>query len=417
MGRILQAIPLLADGRARLTSVSVARVGVKPGRLFHTLYRIELETDAGMIETRAWAALLRADQPASQVYRKAMRVPQRDAPPWCQPSWSLERSTGVHDSPPLLLQLFPWDYRLPTLPLALDPERVRASLDHTRLQSCATAGYWPGVRCQICYQQQDGERVIYGKVFSHGAGEAAGRSLAAIAQRLRDAGADTLTIPRVYGYLPALDLLMTGPVEGDPLPDLLHGGAGGGILARVATALALFHSLSVPEVERRFRPADDLAVVQPWVALVGAVFPSLARALATARAALERGFPDGENTCPVLVHRDFYDKQVVVGSSRIGMLDLDTVCLGDGEIDVANFCAHLLLRAIKKEGSPFERTLAVRQEFLEAYRQLRPTTEMRLVTWYLASALLRLGCVYAMRPWRHALAPRLIEASRRALEA
>jgi Ser/Thr protein kinase RdoA (MazF antagonist) len=156
--------------------------------------------------------------------------------------------------------------------------------------------------------------------------------------------------------------------------------------------------------------------VKSWIALVGDVYPNLAPALSAALGVLERRLPVVGVTRASLVHRDFYDKQVLIGAAAIGLLDLDTACLGDGEIDVANFCAHLALRALQSH-TAIDAFLPLQQQFVQAYRGLRPTTNMRLVSWYLASALLRLACIYALRPRWHTLAPRLIEESSRVLNA
>ena len=99
-----------------------------------------------------------------------------------------------------------------------------------------------------------------------------------------------------------------------------------------------------------------------------------------------------------------------------GFLDLDTVCQGDGEIDVGNFCAHLVLRALQA-GSSTEAAERLGEMLVASYRTARPAADPRRVAWYRASALLRLACVYALRPWWHGLAPALIDESRRALEA
>jgi aminoglycoside phosphotransferase (APT) family kinase protein len=126
--------------------------------------------------------------------------------------------------------------------------------------------------------------------------------------------------------------------------------------------------------------------------------------------------PAADRTRASLVHRDFYDKQILVAPAGIGLLDLDTTCLGDGEIDVANFCAHLRLRSLQWHDSA-EAWAPFAARFVAVYRACRPRTDMRRVRWYLASALLRLACLYALRPSWHALAPRLVEESRQALRA
>jgi len=401
MRQLLGAIPLLADGDARLTAISLDRLWVKPGRHFHASYRVALATEAGPYETHACAGLRRSERELS---------PLRQSRPPGPASWDLERAAIRVESPPLSLALFPWDARLPTLPLALDPERVAAALGGVRLRRCSVAGYWPGIRCQLRYEGAETPGTIYGKVFPEGAGHAIALAQAAVA---RHAAEMPFAIPRVRAYLPGLNLLLTEPVEGEPLPDLLPD-ATPALMERVATALAGFHALPAADVERRFGPADDLAIVHSWVDLIGALFPGLVAPLAGALGAVHRRFPPDATAPPALVHRDFYDKQVLVGASRIGLLDLDTMCQGDGEIDVGNFSAHLVLRALQA-GAGAESAAPLAEALIGAYRAARPAADPHRIAWYRSAALLRLACVYALRPWWHALAPVLLDESRRAL--
>jgi len=155
-------------------------------------------------------------------------------------------------------------------------------------------------------------------------------------------------------------------------------------------------------------------VVGPWVSLVGGVFPDLAVKLEWCLSALREGAPGDDPGRPSLVHRDFYDKQILVTPARIGLLDLDTVCLGDPEIDVANFCAHLRLRSLQKYSSCAS-AVPLAAAFLAAYAACQPRTDVSRVRWYLASTLLRLACLYSLRPAWRALAPRLLDESREAL--
>ncbi|TMB13003.1 MAG: hypothetical protein E6J71_23405 [Deltaproteobacteria bacterium] len=407
MRDLLGAIPLLADGTAGLSALSLDRLWVKPGRHFHASYRVTLATEAGPCEMRASAALLRADREPADFRPRALRGTRPPRPA----GWDVDRATARVDSPPLQLALFPWDARLPTLPLALDPARVEATLGSVRLRSCSVAGYWPGVRCQLRYERRDAPGAVYGKVFPDGAGGAIALAQEAVT---RHAAETPFAMPRVRAYLPQLNLLLTDPVEGEPLLDLLRTAPTGELMARVATALAAFHALPRDTIERRFGPADDLAVVRSWVGLIGALFPRLASPLESALAALERHVPPDGTATPALVHRDFYDKQVLVGPSRIGLLDLDTVCQGDGEIDVGNFSAHLVLRAVQG-GAGAETAEPLAEALVAAYRAERPTADPHRIGWYRGAALLRLACVYALRPWWHALAPVLLDGSRQSL--
>ena len=410
MRRRLEAIPVFAEGLGRLASVSFERLWAKPGRHFHVSYRVTVERDDESAEMLASAGLMRPDETAADLFAAALGVPKptRLAHAGCW--WSASLSTAVIETPPALVQLFPWDRRLPTLALAFDPSSLESEASLPSIHACTLAGYWPGIRCNVRYECGAERRVLYGKVLPAGTVTTAAALQTAVSRAVD--GVDALSVPRMYGQVSRLNLLLTEPVDGVPLQGGLRRRKD--VLARVATALAAFHGVHVPLVERRFGPRDDLAVVEPWVSLVTAVFPPLAGIFEVRLADLQEAAPGDDPRRATLVHRDFYDKQVLVTGARIGLLDLDTVCLGDAEIDVANFCAHLRLRELQKDGSAAA-AISLVQHFIAAYVACRTATDPNRVRWYQASALLRLACLYALRPAWHALAPRMLEESRKAL--
>ena len=61
------------------------------------------------------------------------------------------------------------------------------------------------------------------------------------------------------------------------------------------------------------------------------------------------------------------------------------------------------------------KTAELRERFLAAYGARGAGMDPQRTRWYLASTLLRLACIYALRPPWHTLAPRLCRESRRAL--
>ena len=413
MRDVLARIPLFATRAALLKDVSLERVWVKPCRHFHASYRIQLDTEGGRVETLAQAGLLRDRTHASDVRDAILASPPGALRPAGPPRWEARLSTALVESPPVLVQLFPWDYRLPTLPLAFDLGRLEAELAPLALRSCEVAGYWPGMRCQVRYHLDDPGGTLYGKVVPHGAGAALGRTWAAIEEKVGEAA--LLATPKQFAELPKLNLVLTEPVEGRAFIDLLRDDGGAEAVPRVAAALAFFHSLPVSGIEGQFQPDDDLAVVGPWVALASTVFPDLTSGLEGALARLRRALPAAAPAAGSLVHRDFYDRQVLVSPSRVAFLDLDTVRRGHAEIVVANFCAHFVLRGLQWH-SRADAFAGLDDAFVTHYRGLRPGTNANLLSWYLASALLRLACVYSLRPWWHSLTLQLVEASRHALE-
>ena len=112
-------------------------------------------------------------------------------------------------------------------------------------------------------------------------------------------------------------------------------------------------------------------------------------------------------------HRDFYDKQILVDEDRCTLLDLEVASRAEAELDVGNFLAHLELRWLQGR---MEGRESLAQLFVAEYSRVGSRLDAARLRWYLASSLLRLGCVYSFRPEWVDLAPRLLEASIRALD-
>ncbi len=108
----------------------------------------------------------------------------------------------------------------------------------------------------------------------------------------------------------------------------------------------------------------------------------------------------------VPLHRDFHDKQVFIDAAgRAGILDFDTMAMGEPALDVANMLVHLELRALQQRCSPDAAGHAA-EAFLDAYRP-EAGVRQRLAA-YEAATRLRLACLYMWRPaWRH-LGPALL---------
>src|SRR5262249_58795006 len=131
-----------------------------------------------------------------------------------EPAWNALLSTAMLEDPPALVQLFPWDRRLPTLALALDPASLESEADLPSICSCTLAGYWPGIRCNLRYECGAERRLLYGKVLPPGALAAAAALQAGLTRAVDAAG--SLTVPRPYGEGPPPNLLLTQPAEGMP---------------------------------------------------------------------------------------------------------------------------------------------------------------------------------------------------------
>lgn len=379
---LFRAIPALAGRRF---SGEFVRYWVKPGRYFNGSFRLHFD-DGGSVIASAFA--VGASQ-AAKILRK-----------------HVDRDSSAVAEPGLLLQLFPHDYRLPTLASCLDPTRINEAVGG-RLPDVEIepVGYWPGMRCQLRYSTPT--RVMYGKVALE---REPGRAfeIQARVNKALEWPWRIFRTPGVVCYLADLGLTFTSAVPGRSLHDLLPGN---GDLTRAivltASALAQLHAVSLDCIERVYRPEDELQLLHGWIELAGELFPHLHAELRAREDDLQRTAPEGSSSLAV-VHRDFYDKQLLLFEGGLSLLDLDTVCHGDAEIDIGNFAAHLWLRGLQLQESKRCDDLAA--TFVAAYPA---TVDPRRVRWYRRTALLRLACNYAMRPrWRQ-IAPAIIEECRR----
>lgn len=222
-------------------------------------------------------------------------------------------------------------------------------------------------------------------------------------------GSDVIRVPRVLGesgdgilWLEALPEPSLHEQIGRP--SFVPGCAGAG------RALRRLHATAVVDLAP-WGVGDELARLRQTVAETTEVFPGLATELGGILGVLQTNAP-GPPPSPVTLHRDFYDKQILAGAGGTTLLDIDTLAVGDPAQDVGNFLAHLVVRSRQEPASAA--AIAVgRKVFLAGYGEVG---EARLRFWEAAS-LLRLSCVYSLRPRWRALAPPLLEESRKRLRS
>ena len=196
------------------------------------------------------------------------------------------------------------------------------------------------------------------------------------------------------------------PIEGDNLHDLaksdhegyirgcrvagqalrsLHGSVDGGLPIHGA-------SQEVAMLQERVRSAEV------FVPRLGRVIGHMAKAVC---AALENATTDATR-----IHRDFYDKQVVIGSEgQPGLLDFDTLACGESALDIANMLGHLELRVLQGLCSEAIAKRAARA-FLDGYE---PTEAVRTrIGAYLDATRLRLAILYAFWPKWASISPLML---------
>ena len=211
---------------------------------------------------------------------------------------------------------------------------------------------------------------------------------ATLALRARMAEQIGLRVPRVIAEDPAMGSLITQALPGRPLTELLVGASAIEACRAAGRSLAALHATAIPTESpdvglELHGPTAELAVLDRWC-----------------RHARDHDLWTGPVEVPrlsqpvrwSLVHRDFHDGQLIMDGDRVGILDFDLLAIGDPALDLANFLAHLRLRAEQGLLSDPEAAVAAT---LEGYR---PDHAVRAaVPGYLDAATVRLRAVYAFR--------------------
>ncbi|NNE09497.1 MAG: aminoglycoside phosphotransferase family protein [Gemmatimonadetes bacterium] len=178
----------------------------------------------------------------------------------------------------------------------------------------------------------------------------------------------------------------------------------------VGESLALLHDTNPPAA-----PLHDLDAERKVVLKAASRCREPGAALAArAAAALETlSAPEGadDRSDPVFLHRDFYDKQVLLDDVYPGLIDWDCAAIGPRCVDVGNFLAHVTLRRLQGRVSPANARLG-RDAFLSGYESSARSLDAGDLAYFENLALLRLACVYAERPGEEQTASSLLAIAR-----
>lgn len=139
---------------------------------------------------------------------------------------------------------------------------------------------------------------------------------------------------------------------------------------------------------------DEARVMGEWVARARQT-GLVDQRWVTRAAELAERLGSGGDPVPVPTHRDLHDKQLLWDGRRLGVLDLDTVCLADPALDPANLAVHARLRVAQGLWSP-----AAGGVVEAAAARVATAARVEPDRWRDArlATLLRLVGVYAFRP-------------------
>jgi len=217
----------------------------------------------------------------------------------------------------------------------------------------------------------------------------------------RDLGFQT---PRVLHVDQSAGSITFEELGGPSLHESLGASLASRVMPDVGRALRRLHGAPMDDGSAVHDAAAEVALLERSVRLIDELgWSGASEARARCESACDRLAAGAIGHAPL--HRDFYDKQVIIHpAGGLGLLDFDTMAVGEPALDVANMLAHLELRHL--QGLLDRSSLAAAVEgFVAGYAPGADLLE-RLGA-YLDSTRVRLACVYALRPRWSAMAASL----------
>jgi len=308
----------------------------------------------------------------------------------------------------MLVQVFPFDRRLPSLPRVL-------SGPWPELQQRLLARFGPGrwqiqahtveplryrtelggvVRYTLCARNGTASRSetkrFYAKVYRGQRGEETHQLFRQLCGNTGAARKD-FTVVNPVAYCDERSCLVLEEAGGCSLQDVfLNGGASRAAARRVARAVAAFNQSDLHPVHRHTR-ADQVGVLTRAAALVRwacpAAAPRLDQVVDEVSARLEEvtGAP---------VHWDLKTDHIFLGAERVTFVDLDTVALADPVRDPAHLLAHIVCR-VGFRTVPAETARGAGRAFVEEYFAHVPARwRQRLIVQYAAALVETAGGIF-----------------------
>jgi Phosphotransferase enzyme family len=364
--------------------------------LLYTLRLVEPDTDRER-DVQVTGIIYAQKDKAEQAWRKLKATdPQQEIPD----AWLTFEPVSFVPELEMLVQVFPYDHRLPTLPpLAAGPPPELEPV----LVGRFGAGEW---RIQawnvepVRYREQGAvlrytakarnaatggtrEKSFYAKVYRHEKGEQTYQALRALWSQ--DGAREGFTVVRPLAYLSELRALILEEAPGTPLDQiLLWERDTTAAVRRVAQALAAFNQGDAPATTQQHLLADQVAVLERARRLLGWACPHLRLEVES----IIEGVLAGLEEVPLgPTHRDLSPDHIFVDGERTIFIDLDSLAKADPVLDPA----HLLVRLAKPAQFPIprERGRTAAREFAEEYFAHVPSTWQERLPFHYAGALLK----------------------------
>jgi aminoglycoside phosphotransferase (APT) family kinase protein len=367
-------IPRLCPGKT-VTAVAIEDMTYTPGSQCVILYAIRFGDLPGH-PSQSVVVTFRGPDKLQKIYKRCSGEPQESS---AQPTNGARVFLAEFGC---VAELFPTDWKLPYLALALDAGEIESTLSRTGMPTTGATRahrearvlqYRPHQRCVVRYElgSAEGEdsRAVIGKFYPRG--PKAARAWHAQNALHAQAGAGII-IPKPLALKNDWNLVLMEFFPGTSMKELLEEGSTALGEAREATrliarALATLHRINYESQEVRTLESQ-LGLFRDRSEALHLVAPSFAQrvdALLDRVGTLAHRLKDVRLSC---IHGECKASQFLMQDGQAVVVDFDRACLGDPAVDVGNFTAALHRAAV--EGRPHCRGLA--SDFLAEYDERMP---------------------------------------------
>jgi hypothetical protein len=344
---------------------------------------------------------------AEQTWRKLKAAdPQQEIPD----GWLTFEPVSFVPELDMLVQVFPYDRRLPTLPLMMagpPPElepvllgrfgpgdwRVQAwKVEPVRYLDRGVVLRYT-VRARNAGTGRRREKSFYAKVYRHEKGEQTYQALRALWRRT-SANGEAFSVVRPLAYLSDLRALILEEAAGTPLDEILLGdGDTTGAVRRVARALAAFNQGDAPATTRRYLLADHAAYLERAGRVLRRGCPHLRLEVES----IIEGVLAGLEEVPLRpTHRDLKADHIFLDGDRTTFIDLDMFAKADPVLDPARLLTRLAAMPALLP-IPRARARAAAREFAEEYFAHVPGGWQERLPFHYAGTLLKTADGYFRR--------------------
>lgn len=300
------------------------------------------------------------------------------------------------------------DPLLPQMSICLNRKRMSERLaafgmrtdtktgDKAHSLRCQLGGYRPGRRAAIrfgCGDGINGAVHLCGKTFRDDRGKELLQLHLSVSEKLRRVCGGRVRVPSPVGFDDELRLALFYWMPGIPVATIVS--MPEVVVDAAVEAICAIHDLPVDKQDE-FGPGDECAIVKRWSEVLGYLMPTMREEAMNLAGRISAFAGDVQTRQRVTIHRDYYEKQLIVSPQCITVLDLDTMACGDACVDLGNFLAHQLLVELVRGDRERGFTRHART-VVETYEARRGGVDRRNLAFYAASALFRLGAVHALR--------------------